>query len=146
MLYAMGLSLTLVFATILIHFWILRRTSTLLCRCAPGRPTPVLIAVAGIFVAHLIEVALYAGAYWTLEQALEVGRLYGPLGDPMMNYFYYSIVMYTSLGLGDVFPVDHLRIMSGIEALNGLVLIGWSTSFTFLAMRQYWPMDRSPAR
>ena len=58
-----------------------------------------------------------------------------------MDYFYYSAVMYTSLGLGDVFPTGHLRFMSGIEALNGLMMIGWSTSFTFLAMRNYWPLE-----
>lgn len=141
MVYAMSLSLVLVLATIFIHFWMLRNTSRLLCRCAPGTYAPTLMAVSGVFVAHLIEVALYAAAYALLEHTLEVGELLGAPGDTPMDYFYYSIVMYTSLGLGEVFPVDHLRVMSGIEALNGLVLIGWSTSFTFLIMRRYWPMN-----
>ena len=30
-----------------------------------------------------------------------------------------------------------VAIFIHFEALNGLLLIGWSTSFTFLAMRQY---------
>lgn len=140
MLYAMCLSLALLATTVFIHYWILRNTSTILCRCTPETQWAVLVAVAGIFLAHLVEVSLYAGAYALLEQALVVGELSGPLGDAPMDYFYYSIVMYTSLGLGDVFPVDHLRVMSGIESLNGLVLIGWSTSFTFLVMRRHWPM------
>ncbi len=42
------------------------------------------------------------------------------------------------LGIGDVSPSEHLRIISGLEGLNGLVLIGWSTSFTFLTMRRFW--------
>lgn len=50
-----------------------------------------------------------------------------------------------SLGLGDMFPSGHLRLISAIEALNGLILIGWSTSFTFLAMRRYWPLESHSA-
>lgn len=58
-----------------------------------------------------------------------------------MSYLYYSTVAYTSLGIGDLYPAGHLRLISAMETLNGLVLIGWSTSFTFLAMRRYWPME-----
>lgn len=72
---------------------------------------------------------------------LSVGALDGRHGGSFMDYFYYSTVMYTSLGLGDVLLSGHLRLFSGIEALNGLVLIGWSTSFTFLAMRRFWPLE-----
>lgn len=146
MFYAMCLSLALVVATVLIHFWMLRNTSAILCRCTPDTHAPVLIAVTGVFIAHLLEISLYAGAYALLEHTLAVGELLGTLGDAPMDFFYYSIVMYTSLGLGDVFPVDHLRVISGVEALNGLVLIGWSTSFTFLVMRRYWPMNEPSAR
>src|SRR5215213_7625904 len=27
-----------------------------------------------------------------------------------------------------------------VEALNGLLLIGWSASFTYLVMERYWPL------
>lgn len=140
MLLTLSVSFLLVLTTLLIHFWVLRRTSAVLLRCRPSSQLPVLIALCGIFLAHMLEVTLYAGAYAALEQALQVGEIAGLVGDGLMDYLYYSIVMYTSLGLGDVFPMGHLRIISGIETLNGLVLIGWSTSFTFLAMRSFWPM------
>ena len=54
---------------------------------------------------------------------------------------YYSIVTYTSLGLGDVYPVGHIRFITGIEVLNGLMLITWSASFTFIAMKRLWPWN-----
>ncbi|MGE0624775.1 MAG: ion channel [Pseudomonadales bacterium] len=141
MLYATILSFVLLLSTIIIHFWALRGISDYLCRCSPQSRVPVLVAMMAIFLAHLTEVSLYAVAYSVLEHSLLVGELSGTPGDTPMDYFYYSIVMYTSLGLGDVVPVGHLKIISGIEALNGLVLIGWSTSFTFLAMRRFWPLD-----
>jgi hypothetical protein len=31
-----------------------------------------------------------------------------------------------------------LRLLAGAEALNGLVLIGWSASFTYIAMERFW--------
>jgi ion channel len=138
---AVGLSVGLVLATIYIHFEALRWTSVWVPRCHAAGRARVLLVVVGAFAAHMLEVLLYAGAYFALEHGVMVGGLEGLPADSWMDYFYYSIVMYTSLGLGDVFPVGHLRIISGIEALNGLVLIGWSTSFTFLAMRRFWPLE-----
>ncbi len=140
---AMFLSILLVLTTIFIHFEVLRWTSSVLPRCgSPGRGR-MLIVVMGAFGAHMLEITLYAGAFMTLEHVLPVGELSGLHEGAFMDYLYYSSVMYTSLGLGDVFPSGHLRVISGIEALNGLLLIGWSTSFTFLAMRRYWPLETS---
>lgn len=143
MLFAMSMSLVLVLITIWIHFEVFRLTSRVLPRYAQNGHSCVLIVVFGTFVAHIIEVVPYAGAFYVLEYGLTVGSLtFGP-DATVMDYIYYSIDMYTSLGLGDVAPDRHLRIISGIEALNGLVLIGWSASFTFLAMRHYWPLGSS---
>lgn len=141
MLVAMTLSFALVLATIFIHFEGLRWTSILLPRCASIGRASVLVVVVGVFAAHMLEIMLYAGAYFALEHVVSVGALKGQHEGAFMDYLYYSTVMYTSLGLGDVFPTGHLRVISGIESLNGLVLIGWSTSFTFLAMRRYWPLE-----
>jgi hypothetical protein len=84
----------------------------------------VLLAIIGVFGAHLIEIALYAATYAWLINSAYVGNLQGLASATFMAFFYYSTVMYTSLGIGDVFPSEHLRIISGLETLNGLVLIG----------------------
>ena len=49
-----------------------------------------------------------------------------------------DIATYTSLGLGDIVPTGDVRMMTGAEALNGLVLIGWSVTYSFLAMEDFW--------
>jgi hypothetical protein len=67
-------------------------------------------------------------------------------GQPVTNFedcLYFSAVTYTSLGFGEVYPVSHARLVAGVESLNGLVLISWSASFTFLAMQRYWPMHEA---
>jgi len=48
------------------------------------------------------------------------------------------------LGFGDVYPVGALRLLSGIEGINGLFLIAWSTSFTYFVMDKLWPLHAEP--
>lgn len=54
---------------------------------------------------------------------------------------YFSAETYTSLGYGDVVPGGALRLLAGMEALNGLLLIGWSASFIYIAMERFWGDD-----
>jgi len=131
-------SFALIGSTLLLHFLALKLISSQLPACGRCKPYVVLLAICGIFLAHLLEIALYALAYDWLANAATIGQLRGEETNSFMEFFYYSTVMYTSLGIGDVYPIEHLKIISGLETLNGLLLIGWSTSYTFLVMRRYW--------
>ena len=76
---------------------------------------------------------------WELHQLL--GHCCGFSGesvDTVLDYFYFSVVSYTSLGLGDIFPTDHLRLLTGVEALTGLLLIAWSGAYLFAMMNRLW--------
>jgi hypothetical protein len=53
-----------------------------------------------------------------------------------MDVFYFSLVSYTSLGLGDIVPTGHLRFVAGVEALNGFLLISCSAAMLFLFMTE----------
>ena len=54
---------------------------------------------------------------------------------------YFSGSVYTSLGFGDIVPVNSGRFLVVIEAVTGLVLIAWTASFTFYQMREHWMED-----
>jgi len=43
---------------------------------------------------------------------------------------YFSLITFTSLGYGDI-VIDNGRIMAGIEAANGVLMLGWSTALMF---------------
>jgi hypothetical protein len=48
-------------------------------------------------------------------------------------------VTFTSLGYGDVaLTAVNWRLLSGIEALNGVLLLGWSTALLFAVMHRIW--------
>ena len=75
-----------------------------------------------------------------------LGSFGGAHDGTFVDNIYFSVVSYTSLGFGDVFPVDNVRLISGVEALVGLLMIGWSASFTYLAMEKFWPMHGDRVR
>ena len=54
------------------------------------------------------------------------------------GYMYFSAETYTSLGFADVTPDGSVRLLVGTEALNGLLLIGWSASFLCISMERFW--------
>lgn len=103
-----------------------------------------------IFVIHMFEAVIYAIVMWFLT-ARGAGELFSIETGTVRTaeeYFYFSIASYTSLGIGDILPEGHLRVIAGIEALQGLILIAWSASFSYLMMERFWNvrLDRLPGR
>ena len=67
------------------------------------------------------------------------GGLSGKSQGEVADHLYFSATSFSTLGIGDVYPTGAIRLISGFEAVYGLFLIAWSTSFTYLAMeRQRW--------
>ena len=61
------------------------------------------------------------------------------LRNPVEEYdFDIALNIFSSLGYGDVIPQGALRALAGFEALNGLLLIGWTASFLFVEMQRFW--------
>lgn len=148
MIVAAIMAVSLVLATFLLHYAVLRWLSGGMARIPMTAGVRILAIVLVALMAHLIEVGVYAGAYALGSGALALGDFGGQAIAEPLDYFYFSIVSYTSLGLGDVFPSGHLRFITGVEALNGLLLIAWSGSFIYIAMGRLWPWQpcAEPAR
>ncbi len=104
----------------------------------PGAPrVHILFLVLALTVVHIIEIWLFAVAYFFLSRA-GIGHLEGLEADVMFEYVYFSAVVYSTLGFGDVVPAGMLKLLTGVEGLIGLGLITWSAAFTFLQMQRYW--------
>jgi hypothetical protein len=73
----------------------------------------------------------------------DVGTLRGSSGFTLVSCLYFSSETYTSLGFGDITPVGPIRLIAGVEALNGLLLIGWSVSYAYLAMERFWGQGKA---
>ena len=79
---------------------------------------------------HAIEIVLWAGSYIVL---LPDGEL-----ASFEEAVYFSFVTFTTLGYGDITLSEGWRLLSGIEALNGVLLIGWTTAMLFAVVQRMW--------
>ncbi|WP_035485780.1 potassium channel family protein [Geminicoccus roseus] len=140
MIVAILVTILLVVTTTLVLYETLRFTSNHLTELPLPPRARILGVVLAAFVGHTISVWIYAVAYWLLVVHWPIGSIAGLPVQDFQDCLYFSVVTYTTLGFGDQVPVSHLRLIAGVEALNGLVLIGWSVSFTYLVMERYWPM------
>lgn len=129
------------------HFLGLRWLAWAVQHRVPRLRRPMFVVLGVIFVLHLAEVLVFAALIALIEVAGFgglAGATYGGAGW-FVDHFYFSIAAYTTLGLGDIVPHGAIRMVTGIEALAGLVLVTWSASFTYLMMERLWA-DRLPAR
>lgn len=83
-----------------------------------------------VFVLHTIEILVWAGAYQALLPLNELGSF--------EETVYFSFVTFTTLGYGDITLSEGWRVLSGIEALNGILLVGWTTAMIFSVVQAIW--------
>ena len=140
------LSALMIGITSLIAYEILRVVWNILPHLHVRPRLRVWLIIVPIFAAHILNIWLYALAYFLIEHLAGFGTLEGAVMKAGLNYhnfvesLYFSAETYTSLGFGDVVPTHDLRMLACAEVLNGLVMIGWTVSFTYLAMEKFWSL------
>lgn len=88
-----------------------------------------------LLVLHFIESIAWAAAYMWLPQIDEI--------DNWSDAIYFSIVTFASLGYGDLVIESRFRILSGFEAMNGLLIFGWSTAIFMAILQPIWKQYES---
>ncbi|MFO1391267.1 MAG: potassium channel family protein [Agitococcus sp.] len=139
-------TLSIVLIVVLIHYETLRLLSTYLPKLSIQPRLRILIVIYGTFCAHLLEIALFGVGYYLFGHCLNLGTLHGIKHISFLDYMYFSIITYTSLGFGDIYPIGYIRLLTGIEGLIGLLMIGWTASFTYLMMEKLWLDHRQPRK
>jgi len=88
--------------------------------------------VSVLMVTHALEVIVWSLAYSIVDAAA-----------PGANLAYFAFVNYTTLGYGDILPVERWRLLGPITAMNGVLLFGWSTAVIFEVLRKTLPPGSS---
>jgi hypothetical protein len=96
---------------------------------ATAWPSLRLIAVMSatvtvLMIAHFAEVLVWSLVYLVVGAA--------PAGADLI---YFAFVNYTTLGYGDVTPVERWHLLGPMAAMNGVLLFGWSTAVIFEVLR-----------
>lgn len=135
MIPALLTSVLLIIAAVAFHYWALGiLLSWLPEECGPNRHFPhavgVLLLVMGV---HLAIILGFASAMWCISQYTDLGSLGRGAASGFMDYFYHSAVSYSTLGFSEV-PEGHLKIMTALESLTGIILLTWSAAFYYRVM------------
>jgi hypothetical protein len=97
------------------------------------RLVAVMIATVSVLMAaHIAEVIVWSLAY------LMVG-----LAPPGTGLIYFAFVNYTTLGYGDVTPIERWQLLGPMTAMNGVLLFGWSTAVIFSVLRHTMLANRN---
>lgn len=85
----------------------------------------MIATVLVLMAAHALEVIVWASVYFLADAA--------PAGAGLV---YFAFVNYTTLGYGDIIPVERWQLLGPITAMNGVLLFGWSTAVIFEVLRE----------
>ena len=90
------------------------------------RLVAVMIATVSVLMAaHIVEVVVWSLAYMMVGAA-----------PPGTDFIYFAFVNYTTLGYGDVTPIERWQLLGPMTAMNGVLLFGWSTAVIFAVLRK----------
>lgn len=78
----------------------------------------LIAAVLFCILIHVIEIVLWAITY------MKVGEF-----DSFIQAVYFSTITATTLGYGDITLSEQHQLLSGFEAIGGLILFGLTTAF-----------------
>jgi hypothetical protein len=106
------------------------RAARIAGQSATSRPslrlTAVMIATVSVLMAaHLAEVLVWSFAYTIISVA-----------PPGTDIIYFAFVNYTTLGYGDVVPLERWHLLGPLTAMNGVLMFGWSTAVIFEVLRK----------
>src|ERR1700751_3268492 len=80
----------------------------------------VSVTVILVLVSHICSIALWAWVFILL----------GGFGS-FETAFFFSTVNYTTLGYGDIILSKAWRLLGPLEAVNGVIMLGWTTAIIF---------------
>lgn len=85
-----------------------------------------------MYLASVIEVLVWSALY------LGIGAF-----EEFEKAIYFSIVTFTTLGYGDVVLNSDWRLLGSLEAVNGILMFGWSTAIVFYAVQHVYPRQKA---
>jgi voltage-gated potassium channel len=93
----------------------------------------MMIRVLALLLMHMLEIGLWAYLFYRE----------GCFPD-LRTSIYFSLITYSTLGYGDILLSVQYRMLGGIEALVGVLMLSWSTALLIgYLQRAYTPVLES---
>lgn len=84
--------------------------------------------VIGLFFLHGVEIWAYALVFVATDA----------ISGGLREAVYFSTITYAAIGYDDAAMARDWRLVSAIEGVNGVILLGWSTAFFVGLMSRYF--------
>ena len=94
------------------------RTQIIVDLNSAGGLVVVVALVLTVFLLHFVEISLYALLYYAAHALPTAARA-----------LYFSIITYGTVGYDDTDMAGTWQLVAGVEGINGILLLGWSTAF-----------------
>ena len=123
---------------VLIHYKNLYRATKLVPKAYIKHRFRIVFVVFTVLIAHMVEIWIFPLAYFLMSKDKILGEIQSNYDDSFMDSVYFSFTNFTTLGFGDIELLSSIRLLVGMEALVGFVLITWTASFLFYEMQRHW--------
>ena len=80
-----------------------------------------------LLMLNFIEAIIWGFTYYILPGITEF--------ETLEKAIYFSLVTFTTLGYGEITIGSANRILAGFEAMNGVLLLGWTTAMMFSVLQ-----------
>ncbi len=136
MIFNLCIGLVVIGITIVIHgygtrYWInrLQKVYTTNPLVKFDKRTLRLLVYTALFLLSLnfLEAIIWAFTYYLLPGVTEF--------EDLEKAIYFSLVTFTTLGYGEITIASNNRILAGFEAMNGVLLLGWTTAMMFSVLQ-----------
>lgn len=88
-----------------------------------GMKSLLVFVMLVILAGNLIQITIWAGVFFGCGEFTD-----------FRTAFYHSTVNFATLGYGDVVMSEKRRLLGGLEAVNGVLMFGLTTSFLYTVM------------
>jgi hypothetical protein len=85
-----------------------------------------------MYVIAIMEVLIWGAAYLASDAI-----------EGFEKAIYFSAVTFTTLGYGDVVLDGSRRLLSSLEAINGIIMFGWSTAIVIAAVQRVYSHEEA---
>ena len=133
MIAATTIGVALFVVSLTLHLAMLRVAKSI---SPPGVEPSRLRLTAGsllVLASHMMVAAVFAlGFAWAAS--LGLGGFAKEPAMSTMDYYYFALITVTTVGLGDIYPTEHLRVITGIASLTGFILISCTAQYVYKTM------------
>lgn len=97
----------------------------------------VILTALALLMLHLVEVILWAVLYVSISDQTGLTNL--------PEAIYFSLITFTTVGYGDITLKEGARLLSGMEAMVGIVTVGLTTAMLFVVIQRFWRLGHQRA-